>query len=185
MVNQHCCISSLTKIRSNSNASNCIDARAVFYAMHHTNKPNQQEEASEYKKVLEFTQKCFYEQRHKIEISESLSRIIGATFANTTQNVISPWLAKYLICNKSRSLSSHVSTIIPVQDIESELFGNGSKYSYVKSHGQNKFIDSKALHSLYCPTELEDISCEFTSGTNTVSCVVEICMYIIYQNTSK
>jgi hypothetical protein len=57
-------------------------------------------------------------------------------------------------------LSSHVFTIIPVHDIESELFGNGSRFSYGKSHGQNKCIDSKALHYLYCPKELEDISCE-------------------------
>jgi hypothetical protein len=87
--------------------------------------------------VLEFTQKQLYEQRHEVEISESLSRILGATFANTTQNVVSPWMAKYLICKKSRFLLSHVLTIIPEQDIEGELFGNGSKYSYVKAHGES------------------------------------------------
>ena len=160
MVNPHCRAISASNIATNSNCRYLSDARAVCYTTNYSTKANQDEEESEYKKVLQFTQKRMYEQRYTTEFSESLSRLLGASFAHSSNNVISAWMAKYLIRNGSRFVSSHKPVYIPVLDLENELKGERSKYGgMIREHGEHTFVDSNAQHYIFRPNELEKLTC--------------------------
>ena len=159
-MNQYCPVISKSKLATNSNCRLLTDARSGYYVSNYSSKPTQEEDEAEYDKVLRYTQKRMYEKRFEIEFSESLSRLLGASFVHSSSNVISAWLAKFLIRNESRFLVSHNTVSIPVYDIETELFGQPSKNRFLKHHGNDQFLDSRAQQYIFRPEELKDLSCK-------------------------
>ena len=156
--NQSCTAISLSKLGSNSNSQLCISGQKAMYITKYPTKSTQKEDQSEYKNVLHFTSSRLGERRFDTDCSEALSRVIGASIAHSSSNVISAWLAKYLINERSRFRFSHDFRNVPHFSIQEEIVQHHSQWRHVKYCRGNVYIDSAALQYLHRPPLLENKS---------------------------
>ena len=156
--NQACKAISLSKLGSNSNSQLCISGQKAMYITKYPTKSTQKEDESEYENVQHFTMLRLGDRRFEHDCSEALSRAIGASFAHSSSNVISAWLAKHLIHQRSRFRFSHEFRNIPHSSVQDEITEGDSRWRQLKSSFGKYYIDSSALQYLHRPPSLETLS---------------------------
>jgi len=155
--NQACRAISLSKLGSNSNSQLCISGQKAMYITKYPTKSTQKEDESEYENILHYTSLRLGDRRFEHDCSEALSRAIGASLAHSSSNIISAWLAKHLIHQRSRFRFSHEFRNIPHFSIQDELFNGNSRWRQLKSCCGKYYIDSSALQYLHRPASLESL----------------------------
>ena len=73
---------------SNSNSQICIDGQQAFYVTKYPTKSTQEEDASEYARVHAYCQSRLEQTRYDVQLSEALSRVIGASLAHIHPKII-------------------------------------------------------------------------------------------------
>ena len=149
---------SCSALGSNSNAQMCINGQKAMHVTKCPTKSTQEEDEAECGNVLKFTHSRLKDTRHETEFSESLSRLIGASLAHSSNNVISAWLAKHLILHGSRFRFSHEFRTVPVSQMQAELFGESRKGRQLKFWNNKVFTDSVSLQCLNRPSEMESVT---------------------------
>ena len=156
--NQACTAISLSKLGSNSNSQLCINGQKVLYVTKYPTKPTQEEDESEYEKLLHFICLRLGDELFENNCSEALSRAIGASLAHSSSNVISAWLAKHLIHQRSRFRFSHEFRMVPHFSAQDEIMGGNSRWRTLKNYNGTYYIDSTALQYINRPRQLESLS---------------------------
>ena len=165
-MNNYCPLVSKTKIACNSNISIVTNGVQGFYCSKYTSKSTQEEDAKPYEKTIKYVQRRMLIQKFENTQSESMSRLTSASFAHNSKNVISSTLAKFLINNSSRFGYSHKFAYIPIRELKSIINSRAidmviQTCESTLSNGRtttNAFLCGTALHYIYRPDELEDIS---------------------------
>ena len=156
--NQSCTAISLSKLGSNSNSQLCINGQKVMYVTKYPTKSTQEEDESDYEKLLHFICLRLGDELFQNHCSEALSRAIGACLAHSSSNIISAWLAKHLIHQRSRFRFSHEFRMVPSSSAQDELMGGNSRWRKLKSYNGTYYVDSTALQYLHRPNKLQSLS---------------------------
>ena len=156
--NQYCKAISLSKLGSNSNSQLCVNGQKAMYMTKYPTKSTQKEDESAYENVLHYSSLRLGDRRFDNDCSEAMSRAIGASFAHSSSNVISAWLAKYLINERSRFKFSHEFRNVPHFSLQEEIIHHESKWRQLKQYDGVLYIDSPALQYLHRPVSLENTS---------------------------
>ena len=156
--NQSCTAISLSKLGSNSNSQLCINGQKVMYVTKYPTKSTQEEDESDYEKLLHFICLRLGDELFQNHCSEALSRAIGACLAHSSSNIISAWLAKHLIHQRSRFRFSHEFRMVPHFSAQDEILGGNSRWRKLKSYNGTYYIDSTALQYLHRPNQLQSLS---------------------------
>ena len=149
--NQYCKAISLSKLGSNSNSQICVNGQKAIYSTKYPTKSTQYEDESEYEKVLYYTTSRLTERRFDLDFSEALSRTIGASLAHSSSNVISAWLAKYLVNQGSQFQFSHEFRTVPHFSLQEEMMKGHGLGRKIKNYHDKSYIDSTPLQYLYRP----------------------------------
>ena len=181
-MNNFCPPISESKIHCNSNVAPIIGGVQAFYITKYSTKNNQKEEAQDYEPMAQFVQKRLAERKYQNDSSEHLSRVIGASLAHNSKNVISATLAKFLINNPSRFQMSHTTNYVPVSELKSML-NSEQLMSFLSStvvqENQTQrvvkhFLTGTSYHYLKRPNLLEDV------------CLHDFCVkYEVHNNSYK
>ena len=155
--NQCCTAISLSRLGSNSNSQLCVSGQKAMYITKYPTKSTQKEDEGEYENVLHYSSVRLSDRRFDNDCSEAMSRAIGATFAHNSSNVISAWLAKYLINERSRFRFSHEFRNVPQMSIQEEIMNNNSRWRKLKNYDGELYIDSSALKYVHRPASLERV----------------------------
>jgi hypothetical protein len=97
-MNKYCPIVSKTKLTCNSNVSVIVNGVQAFYISKYASKDTQEEDSGEYEPMTRYVEKHLLNTKFPdSNVSESMSRVIGACLAHNSKNVISATMAKF--CN--------------------------------------------------------------------------------------
>lgn len=153
--NQSCKSISLSKLGSNTNSQLCLNGHMAMYITKYPTKSTQKEDESEYGNVLHYLRLRLADRRFEADCTEALSRAIGATIAHNSSNVVSAWLAKHLINQRSRFRFSHEIREVPNFSVQEQLIHGHCSKRQLKNYKGNLYIDSSALQYLKRPASLE------------------------------
>ena len=96
-MNMYCPVISDSKISCNSNISLVTHGKFAFYVTKYVSKSTQNEDNGEYEPVIKFVVARLTNHKFNSEISEGMSRLIGACLSYNSTNIISATMAKFLI----------------------------------------------------------------------------------------
>ena len=162
-MNNYCPIVSQTKLACNSNVSVLVNGVHAFYVTKYATKKTQEEDKSEYEPMIRYVEKRLLSSKFPdSNVSESMSRVIGACLAHNSKNVISATMAKFLINNNSRFGMSHTIYYVPLYDMKRILDSNYVMLTISKTivpgPKVHNYIEGSSLHYLFRPDNLECIS---------------------------
>lgn len=165
-MNSYSPIISGSTIACNSNVQYIADGVQAFYITKYASKDTQKEDSNPYENVLKFVQKRLLTTKFDSPRSECMSRILGASLAHGSHNIISATMAKYLISNDSRFGCSDSVCFVPLSESKKalqtnlvSLIVNSTSVSTNPGEVSNiHYISSAALNYLLRPLELENIS---------------------------
>ena len=154
-----CCPAvSHSKLTCNSNISALMPGPVGQHAFKHNLKDTQTDDLQACARVSEATRKALIAaRRHLSDRSESVRRLLSASFAHQKSNVLHGTMASCLVRNKRRFTFSHSTVWCPLRDIEKILNG-GSVCTTVTWHKETPFHQAAALHCLCRPLELESVT---------------------------
>ena len=179
-MNNYCPPISESKIHCNSNVAPIIGGVQAFYITKYSTKNNQKEEAQDYEPMAKFVQKRLAERKYQNDNSEYLSRVIGASLAHNSRNVISATLAKFLMHNPSRFHMSHTTQYVPLSELKkllrSEtlmLFLSSTVVEENETRKLKHFLTGTSYDYLKRPTVLDDV------------CLHDFCVKYEVRNNSR
>ena len=153
-----CCLAiSQSKMTCNTNVANLMPGPSGQYNFKYNFKDTQKEDTEEYGRVKAAMEKTLAALREVQSFrSESVKRLLGASFAHQKTNVVGAPMAAYLTRHRSRFIFSHKTEWCPVRDIIKLLVG-GEVNATIQYSGGTPFFVSYALHYLCRPAELETL----------------------------
>jgi hypothetical protein len=165
-MNNYCPIVSETKLACNSNVSVIVNGVQAFYISKYASKDTQEEDTGEYEPMIRYVKERLLNTKFPdSNVSESMSRVIGACLAHNSKNVISATMAKFLINNTSRFGMSHTIYYVPLYQMKrildsEQIMLKISRTAVPGADGPTirHFIEGSSLHYLYRPNKLERIS---------------------------
>ena len=167
-----CCPAvSHSKLTCNSNISALMPGPVGQYTVKYNFKDTNKDDTEPYSGVSKATQRALTAaQMYESPRSESIRRLLSASFAHQKNNVLHGTMASYLVRNKQRFIFSHQTVWCPLRDLESLLHG-GSAFSTVALSGDTPFYQNAALNYLCRPRELEHTRAfDFYSWFEVVRC---------------
>lgn len=152
-----CCTAiSHSKLSCNSNLGLIMDGPVGQYQHKYQQKPNQDEETHDYKRIEEDVRKL-NGRVHEADRPEALRIICRAAFAQNRNNVISPPFASYLTRHDSRFYYSHEFIWCPLKDVV-RLHNKQDIVGVLKLSDKGpSFFESAALNYLCRAKELESV----------------------------
>ena len=178
-MNTYCPVISESKIACNSNISLITNGRFPFYVTKYVSKNTQKDDNGEYEPVMKYVLKRLTEQRFESDVSEGMSRLIGACHSHNSTNVISATMAKFLINRNSRFGMSHSIFYVPIYELK-RILDKEDLHLRLETDSMhnnphiftNFFIGSGSMHYLYRPSRFEILSpLEFFSNYKVVKII--------------
>lgn len=187
-VNENCKAISMSQIACNTNLAAIFPGPVGGYIFKYQTKDNQEDDTEAYQRVQENTRKALEARKHESDKSESLRRILAASYAHQKTGIVGSSMAAYLTRNKTRFRYSHETTWCPLRDITSLLTRKTVHASI--SHGGGRvesFFVCMALHYLCRPSALETLSVQqFYSKYEVVRVIKENRSSLLpFQNTQE
>ena len=156
--NEACRAMSLSAIACNTNVSTVFPGPLGGCVCKCSFKDNQADDTEPHERVSDTTQKILSnERKHESNHSESLRRVLAASFAHQKTGIVGSAMAAHLTRNKTRFRMSHDAVWIPLRDMHESLLGRSASAS-VNHFKDVSFFQCTALHCLCRPVELEDLS---------------------------
>lgn len=154
----NCCPQiSYSNLTCNTNLSFILPGPVAHYCIGYTMKNTQKDEGKEYEFVRAASEKILSKVKDD-DTCEAVAfrRLLSATFAHQSNNIVGAAMAAYLTRNKSRFYFSHSFAWCPLRDITNLL--NGENVNAAIAINENSaYFHCEALHYLCRPTELEDV----------------------------
>ena len=155
--NTYCRAISLSQLHCNSNVRLLMPGPATLYTTKYLTKDTQKEDQCPYEKTVKYMQNRLCEIRKVTELSEGLSRVLGASYVHNSANVVGPPLAKYLTIHHSRFILSHDFVFINAIDMFN-IMTNKKVTMSVRKRFDKTFLENWAYHYLFRPKELKHLN---------------------------
>lgn len=148
-----------SKFACNTNLQPLLPGPLAWYVFKYNHKYTQEDDTEEYRKVSEAVQRILsrHTRRFEKDRSECLSRVLSASFAHQSTNIVGGPMAAYLLRNGTRYEFSHQFAWCPLADLKSAIRQNGVTLSVTVSGGQ-PYFRSLALDYICRPRALESLS---------------------------
>ena len=158
--NVSCPAISESKMTCNTNIATLTMGPIVMYITKYHTKGNQKEETEEYNRACKATRDMLTNEettrKHDIDRREAKRRILNASYAHNSVNIVGGPLASWLTRHGTRFLYSHEFVWCPTDDIY-RLMRNCPIKMTLKTVGNSSFLENSAMHYLCRPEELENL----------------------------
>ena len=156
--NVSCRAISHSKLTCNTNFQMIMEGLPGQYCFKYMLKCTQKDDTEEYCRLERAMHKTLSSiRRHESDRSESVRRLLIASFAHQRVNVVGCPLASYLCRHHTRFIFSHSATWCPLRDLNNLLL-DGEVSVSVCHNGAVPYYQAKALHYICRPLELESCS---------------------------
>ena len=156
--NVSCRAISHSKLTCNTNIQVVMPGPIGQYTFKYIMKSTQKDDEEEYSRIDQAMKKVLSGlRRHESNVSESIRRVLVASFSHQKTNIVGSPMASFLTRNKARFLFSHHPSWCPLRDLKQLLEGNEIEVQ-VSQHKGSQFFQTAALHYLCRPLELEQCS---------------------------
>ena len=144
-----CCVPiSESKMACNSNVSFLFPGPYLFYTTKYHQKKTQKEDQAEFEAVKQTTQKMLSEgSKHEHPRSEAIRRILCASFAHNSDNVIGCPMAARLKRTKTRFYFSHSFVDANLAQMVDALHGNDFQVK-IRFFGRMRIIEKQSFDYL-------------------------------------
>ena len=148
-----------SKLTCNSNISLHSAGAIVFYVTKYITKWNQDDDTRDYNKVIETIQRMLSdtdsERAHNDDRKEAQRRILRASFAHNSTNVMGAPMASWLTRHDTRFLFTHKFAWCPLKDLARLLANKPVSYKVKQGAG---YAENSAVHYFCRNTSLESLN---------------------------
>jgi PIF1-like helicase/Helitron helicase-like domain at N-terminus len=150
---------SYSKMCCNTNIAVVIPGLIAQYLVNYTVKNTQKDDVAQYELLKDAVQKVlakFSEGDSEFQIA--IRRLLSATYAHQSVNIVGAAMAAYLTRNGSRFYFSHHFSWCPLNDLRNVLSGNTVSALIYNLGFKQPFFQCQAMHYICRPACLENMS---------------------------
>jgi PIF1-like helicase/Helitron helicase-like domain at N-terminus len=179
----HICYS---KMCCNTNIAIVIPGLIAQYLVNYTVKNTQKDDVAQYELLKDAVQKVlakFCEGDSEFQVA--IKRLLSATYAHQSVNIVGAAMASYLTRNGSRFYFSHSFTWCPLNDMHNIMTGNTVSALIYNLSSQQPFFHCQASHYICRPASLENVCAyDFFSKYEVKTITSKSSNVIPFQHTS-